>query len=236
MKAAICDDNHILLEEMKRIIEQHYLITSVEVFNSPSELIMQINEGKRYDVIFMDLDWGGTDKKTGLQWGEDVYNIAPEVPIIFITGYNDRFAQQVFLSNVNLVGYITKPVDEKILEQYIEKLQCKKENLQHIILSRYGNKTSVDVDEIIYVESKNHKVIVHTETQEYVVYEKLSEVFSRLPKQFVHCHKSFVVNLKWVEKYEAKLFKVKNGLDIAISRTYASRAKEAYFKYLGDMV
>lgn len=45
-------------------------------------------------------------EKNGLTAAEDICRARSQIQIIFVTGYNDRYAQRVLLSRVNLVGYL----------------------------------------------------------------------------------------------------------------------------------
>lgn len=234
MKVAICDDNLIFLEELKLRLEKNQLITAVFSFSSPLELVMRIQDEEKYDLVFMDIDWGAEEKQNGFQWGEEISKLLPDVSIIFITGYNDRFAQHVLLSEANILGYMTKPVDNNILERYLKKAKENTKDPKYLVISRHSGKISIPLDEIIFIESHNHKAIIHTETTEYEVYEKLIDLQNRLLKTFISCHKSYIINMDWVSTYEGKTFRMRNDREISISRAYSAKAKEAFFRYLGE--
>ena len=232
MKVALCDDNNIFLEEMKNLLGKKQDVTEVSLFSSPLKLIMDLAETAEFDVIFMDIDWN-SEEKTGLEWGAEIYQFRPDIPIIFITGYNDRFAQRVLLADVNILGYMTKPVDEEILNRYLTKVKMTKVNPKYLVLSRQSGKISLNVDDIIHIESHNHKAIVCTETGQYEVYEKLSTIKERLTDDFLQCHKSFLVNMKWISTFEGKSLRMRNGKEIPISRTYSNKVREEFFQFLG---
>lgn len=235
MKVAVCDDNCIFLEEMADILLKSKYVKQTATFSSPLELVMQINKESDYDIVFMDLDWK-SEEKTGFQWAEEIYQMRSNIPIIFITGYNDRFAQQVLLANVNVLGYMTKPVDLNILERYLKKAIEQKAEVKYLILSRQSGKISLNQNEIIHIESHNHKAIVCTDTEQYIVYEKLGDLNKRLSKDFVQCHKSFVVNLNWVKKLEGKTLTLRNEREIPISRSFSTNVRDAFFRYLGNEI
>ena len=87
MRVAICDDNLMFLEYLERKLNNHYLVTKVQIYSSPLELVMRIQEEEKYDLVFMDIDWGTKEKQNGLRWGEEICELLPEAAIIFITGY-----------------------------------------------------------------------------------------------------------------------------------------------------
>lgn len=234
MKVAICDDNLIFLEELRLKLQEYHLITEVHPFSAPLELVMTIHDEEKYDLIFMDIDWGTEEKQNGLEWGEEISKLLPGIPIIFITGYNDRFAQHVLLTNANILGYMTKPVNDCVLERYLNKANEKKVEPKYLVISRQSGKISVPMDKIIVIESHNHKAIIHTDKEEYMVYEKLVDLQKRLLKNFIQCHKSYIINMDWISTYEGKMFKMRDDKEIPISRTFAAKAKEDFFRYLGE--
>lgn len=234
MRVAICDDNFIFLKELERKLNNHYLITQTCVYSSPLELVLSIQEGEWYNLIFMDIDCGVDEERNGFQWGEEISMILPDVSIIFITGYNDRFSQHILLTKANILGYMTKPVDETILECYLKKAKDRKREPKYLIISTQGVKISVAMGKIIYIESCNHKAIIYTEETEYMIYEKLTDIQKRLLKNFIPCHKSYIVNMDYVSTYEGKLLCMRNGKKIPISRSNAKKVKEELFRYLGE--
>ncbi|MGN1267118.1 MAG: LytR/AlgR family response regulator transcription factor, partial [Dorea sp.] len=162
MKVAVCDDNINFLEEMKGILEKNGHVRSVKIFSSPLELVLQVTEETDFDLIFMNLDWK-SEEKSGFQWGEEIYELRPNIPIIFITGNNDCFAQRVLLAKANILGYMIKPVDTDILNKYLEKAQEQRMEAKYLVLSKQSGKISLLLEDIIHIESHNHKAIVHTE-------------------------------------------------------------------------
>lgn len=54
--------------------------------------------------------------------------------------------------------------------------------------------------EILYLESKGHVTEIHTASGKvYECRDKISELEQRAGKEFVRCHQSFLVNLRYVE-------------------------------------
>ena len=92
----------------------------------------------------------------------------------------------------------------------------------------------LEVKEIRYIESHDHKIYVYTEKDKYVVYEKLSNILRRLPNVFVQCHKSFLVNLDHVAAIEGREVVMKEGKRIAISRTYYNQMRESFLENIGN--
>lgn len=235
MKAAICDDNIIFLEEMKRELQENHGLNDIHTYFEVDKFFDEVEKGVEYDLVFLDIDWGSI-KTTGLDFGEKLYELMPHVPIILVTGYNDRFAQHVLLSEMNLIGYLTKPIDSVVLKRYLDKAKGRSRAIHYLNVSSQGVVNRIQTDMIVHMESHNHSVHIYTEEGMYVIYEKLSDISKRLPTGFAQSHKSFLVNLKYVAALEGKEVVMKNGRRIPISRGYQGEIKEKFFAYIGEMI
>lgn len=121
-----------------------------------------VEGGKVYDAVLMDIDW--RQEKTGMDIAEQLYKMLPRAKIIYVTGYNDRFSQHVFLHRANLCGYLVKPVDPEILVKNLQKAEklLSLENDGGLFLNINGSMVHVLFYEIIYIESRDHVVTIHT--------------------------------------------------------------------------
>ncbi|MGN1343462.1 MAG: LytR/AlgR family response regulator transcription factor [Traorella sp.] len=234
MRVAVLDDNLAFLSDIKNRLQQDLLISEVSVFENPKKLLNELENNVQFDLLLLDIDF--KNDETGLDIGEKIYHLIPELPIIYITGYNDRYAQHLLLTNSNLLGYITKPVDDHILKQYLQKaVQFHANQAESLIVSIKNQKFAIKIKDIIYIESDDHKVTIYTEEKSYTLYQKLSELIKELPSQFEQCHKSFLVNMKWIHSIEYKTVNLRNGKQIPISRTYREKFQNNFFKFLRNV-
>lgn len=229
MKVAVCDDNISFLEEMKKILLNETLVKDVVIYSKPEQLLEDIKEFEDYNLVFMDLEWG--NEKSGFYWGEQIYKCMPHLPVVFITGYNDKFAQYILLTNVNLLGYLTKPVHTEILHRYLVKADALNEKIECLVMSIQGRAVSVHTKDIIYLESEAHKVMIHTKKGIYTIYEKLSDVKERLSKEFTQCHKSFIANMNYISVIDSKVLTLKNGTNLPVSRTFSTQLRKDFFEF-----
>lgn len=231
MRVAVCDDNNNFLTELENRLQQYPFVKQVEQYTRVEVFFEELKSGEHFDLLLMDLDWG--EEKTGLEYAEQLYRTAPHIPVIYVTGYNDRFAQHVLLKETNLAGYLTKPIDDVLLEKYLQKVIDRRESEYKLSFQQQGRVVSLDTNRIIYLESRNHTSIVHTDTETYSIYEKISSLFTRLPNTFVQCHKSYVVNMRWIQRLEAGKILLKNGEVVSVSRTYTVKTREKVLRFMG---
>ncbi|MCC8129933.1 MAG: LytTR family DNA-binding domain-containing protein [Clostridiales bacterium] len=231
LSIAVCDDNQAFLPEIKAMLQKDERVDTILLYSQPDLLCADVTCGQTEpDVVLMDIDFQG--KENGFYFAEKLYQIAPELPVIYMTGYSDRYAQLVFLTDANLVGYMTKPVRESILHQYLDKLAERCAKGRFFRFAARGKECNILAEEILYLESKNHAVAIHTDCGEYLVYEKLSSLAERLPSFFVQCHKSFLVNMKRIAQLSTGSIMMSDHSSIPISKSRQAQTRTAFLHHV----
>ena len=122
MKTAVCDDDELFLERIKNMLQTYPEVSACDTYNDINALFDKIDVGMRYDLVFMDVEWK-TQKEDGIQYAARLSAQYPDMQIIFVTAYNDRFSQKIFWQPVNLCGYLVKPVSEENLSVLLKKAE-----------------------------------------------------------------------------------------------------------------
>ena len=235
MKVAICDDDVFSSEILNIYIKETRQIRNSSIFNEPECLLKQIRRGEYFDLVFMDIDFGKDEN--GIDFANMIFQISPDTQIVFVTGYNNKFFQYIFLKQVNLCGYLTKPISYEIYSKIVEKAFANKGKRkdQNFCFKIRGKVHSIPYSRICYVESSGHQVIIHTYYNEEIrCIDKLERVKKTLPYNFVQCHKSFIVNMDYIRRIEQKQIILMDESIIPISKAKYSEAKSIFFCYAGD--
>lgn len=235
MRIAVCDDNKLFLEEIEEQIRRLDMAESLHAYSEQKMFLKSVEDGAVYDVVLMDIDW--QQEKTGMDVAEQLYKMLPHAKIIYVTGYNDRFSQHVFLQRANLSGYLTKPVDPELLAKNLQKAkrQLSLEDKAGLFLNTNGGSVHILFPEIIYIESRDHAATVHTVDGMVGAYIPLRHIMQQLPGDFYQCHKSYVVNLRQIRRFQYPDILMKNGGKVPVSRSRYKDAKETYFRYMGKL-
>lgn len=233
LKIAVCDDDPVFLDEVREILPGLAQVESAAFYLSPGELLEQIGIGKICpDLILMDIQF--EKDRTGLHWAEDLRRLAPQIGVICVTGYNDRYAQQVLLHKINLIGYLTKPLDTVMLSRYLDKALEQRNGKCYLTFASRGRTYSIFADSILYLESRNHAAILHAQGETFEFYEKLSQLQNRLPGFFAQCHKSYLVNLNQITRLEPGSLVLSCGTVIPVSKAFHASLQEAFFHHIGQ--
>lgn len=235
MRIAVCDDNELFLREIGDQIRRLDLAESLHAYSEQKTFLRSVEDGAVYDAVLMDIDWH--QERTGMDVAELLYSFLPNAKIIYVTGYNDRFSQHIFLHRANLSGYLTKPVNPKLLEKNLRKVEEGLALLEEtgLFLNANGSGVHIPFREIIYIESRDHAATVHTVTDTVNAYVPLRQIMQQLPADFYQCHKSYVVNLRQIRRFEYPDILMKNGEKASVSRARYKEAKETYFRFMGNL-
>ncbi|AEG59862.1 LytR/AlgR family response regulator transcription factor [Desulforamulus ruminis] len=232
----LCDDNRETLNQYAWLIEKIAKKNNIEViissFNSGEELLFHLADSPHQaDIIYLDILMGklnGMDTARKLRELEckseivflttsedyvyDAYDISPVQYLLKSATSTDRF-EQVFLRAVALV-------QKKETDMFI----CESGNIQKVI----------PVKNISFFEIWKRVVTVHYNGMETVnFYSTMEELQTRLlGKGFVRIHRSYIVNLPYISKFQQNSLFLKTGANIPIGVTYMKQVRQAFADYI----
>ena len=216
-------------------------IENVDTYQDIRKLKKEFQAGNRPDVLIMDIchEFNPALPKTkerqeGIDYAYELNQRYPELQIIYMTEDVKKYSQHIFLKPVNLLGYLTKPVDLVILKKLLEiaKEKQKQNDEKRVTIMCRNHKQIFYLDEILYLESRAHRTMIHTYEGEEVCRYKISDLEQRMGDTFVRCHQSFLVNMTYIRRIENESFKLENGEEISISKRRYVETKNRYFAYL----
>lgn len=231
MYLIFCDNDKQQAEDFKQRFSDVLCDDKLDYCTSPDFIIEAINTGNIPDAVFLDVE---LDSCNGLDFSEKLYDIAPKVRIIVITAYAEKFVQDAFLKKENITAFLSKPISEQYLTAALLKVRSQLAT-ETLVLRHKSGMDVIETEHVIYLESKGHLVIVHSENGEcYSVTAKLSEICDHLPEDFVCCHKSFAVNIRKIRRFETRTLCMSDGTEIPVSRARLNETREKFNSYLGS--
>lgn len=224
-RCIIVDDEPPATRILENYIGKVSFLENIGVFNDSLKALEFLNS-QSVDVIFLDIQM---PQLTGLQLSKI---ISKEIKVIFTTAYPD-FALEGF--ELNAIDYLLKPIAFERFYQAVSKLnsEAKVEVVNHsvnefiFIKSDGKNKfQKLFLNEILYLESLQNYVCIHTLKQQIITHSSLKNVIESLPeKDFIQIHKSFVVALKQIESTDSFSVFI-NAKELPIGATF----KDAFFE------
>ena len=203
MRIAIVDDNVTHLETLGTMLRQYAQEKNIEVevdkFTEGFTFFDEY-EKRRYDAVFLDVIMTGM---TGIEIAKILRKNDKHIAIVFAT----TSAKNAIMGyKVSAVDYMIKPISYTNLRLTMNKLIKIHENNKEkkiLQLKIEGGVVFINVEDIVYVESRRHNCIFHTQTEDYTT----SLSIGALEKEYeqyhlVRCQKSYIVNLAHVKKIE----------------------------------
>lgn len=236
---AICDDEKHFLSEEKEIIlkymKERGCPCRIDTFDSG---IGFIDSGGdiRYDILFLDVSMAKMD---GIELAKRVRKYDNNIYIVFVTAFIDYSLEGY---KVDAIRYILKDSEslEKSMYECLDTIINRMSHIERKITFEFleGEK-SIHLDDILYVESNLHKLTFHVRGQtskSYTMYEKLDNIDIKFQNDhFCRIHKSYLVNLKYVQSIERYTVTLVNGEEVCISQPKYKDAREKFICYQGEI-
>ena len=234
IKIAICDDDkaiqEILLHKIEEFCKDAGTAFDIVCLDSGEEVL---REEPIPDILFLDIQM---PEKSGMEIAEELRRRRCRTILIFVTALSE-YVYDAF--DVGAFHYLVKPFsDEKLrdvldkaLRQYVEQCSLdgavsgqsgeqQAEESRVILVKRGGISTKVCLDDIIYAEVFNRKVMLHTTREDIEYYGKLTELSEQVGDDFCRTHRAYLVNLKYVEKYTATTIWLEQGTALVSKKQF----------------
>ncbi len=231
-RICIFDDDRefsLLFEKiLYKYAEENDKEISVDIFHDGKNAALQIEQNE-YDIAFLDIDLG--DVK-GFEIGKQIRNELKnnKIQIVYISG-DTSYAMELF--DTRPFDFVVKPVDEKkvfnLLDTYYSVFTEKNKYLHYRWLKQDN---MIKQDNIMYLQSSGRKILARTVDGDVEFYDKLSQVLDRLDEnKFCRVHKSFIVNLMYIETFKSDNVIMCNSTQIPISKSFKKSFREWVVKH-----
>lgn len=184
------------------------------------------------DLIFLEIN---TPQMNGFEFLDILNDSLTTVPYVIITTKQKEFA---FLSyRYGVVDFLEKPLDSNLFEKAINKVLSQKNfksnpsvdnsDNQHIFVKSNLKKRKVFIKDIKWIEALGDYVKLITINGSYVILSTMKSFENDLPSsKFLRIHKSYIINLKRIERYNSKFVEIDN-YKIPLSRNKKANLTQA---------
>ncbi|MCR5624451.1 MAG: LytTR family DNA-binding domain-containing protein [Lachnospiraceae bacterium] len=189
-----------LIHHLKKYLKDLELLDYYDIveFSNGSSLIDAWKAAKEKPLlVFLDIYMGDPN---GIATAEKLRELGAQCNIIFTTSSNE-FATESY--RVRALYYLCKPYDHNQFESAM--IYCKS-NLQNAAnnytISVRGENIDIPINNIIYFETGNHVVLLHTTMSSYSFVSSMSKVRNFFDKNafFLAVGSSYLVNVKYIKK------------------------------------
>lgn len=206
LNVAFCDDDNSFLYNIvpmaKKIFKKLKIDVSIYIFTNADTLIKSFEQyNPYYNIIFLDIDM---PIDNGKEVARKLRLIDRKFKLVFITSFEHE-ALNTFQYDVS--GFLPKlMLDEQlpsVIERIVKAINEENPQIQVFKVNIKDNRIStikVPLNDIMYFESINREVFLHTKRETYLLhghkFVDLVEHYCELG--FIDIHRTCVVNIKYV--------------------------------------
>ncbi|MBA3827333.1 MAG: response regulator [Taibaiella sp.] len=229
VKVGVVEDDLVAAQGIINVLNQlGYIATGPAV--SYSEALEMI-EKEQPDILLLDIMLHGI--KDGIELAQKVREDY-DIPFLFLTGNSDA-ATVERAKKILPAAYLVKPFSKNELFASIEvclyNYSFSKQNASEIAKDNYiikdclfikqaQNFYKVKIEEILYLQSDNVYIYVHTTNNKLIVRSTIQHYLKLINKDFFYrVHRSFAINMNHVVTISAENVII-GGREIPISKVY----------------
>jgi DNA-binding LytR/AlgR family response regulator len=236
LRIAICDDDKTDRDKVNALVQEYLkeknVRAKVRVFDHPDTLIEECQHFRPH-IYVLDIVM---PMVTGIQAARELRWNQPDAQIIFATS-ESSYALESF--DVNPINYILKPIDKEKLFSTLDLAISRVDisNEKSISIKIKGGMQTLHLDEILYIEYRNHVVSYHMDDGEIISTPTLRIGFAEYlnenhkEKEFVRCHESIAVNIAAIDKLTKTDITLRGGEQIPVTKSRYSEVMDSYMDY-----
>lgn len=234
-KIAVCDDEQIICSTMynklQNLSKSKSVIFEIDCFTSGEELCDEIKH-TNYDLLFLDIE---LPKMNGVAVGQYIRETLKNetIQIAYISS-KQEYAMELF--EMRPINFLVKPLSNEKIENVIDKfLQLNKIDTETFNFKAGRNYYKIPLSDILYFYSNGRKINIVTSNKEYEFYGSLDNIYSEVKnKKFLFAHKSFLVNFKYIRKYQYEQLTMSDNKIIPVSQSRRKAVRSMFFEFEGS--
>lgn len=228
-KSIIIDDDPISQKIVEQCLNRSGVFDEPLVLGDALSLKEKLQE-EPVDVIFLDVE---LPELSGLDFIKAFENL----PQVVLMSNMKHYAVDAF--EVEVLDFLPKPIEYSRFLKTINKLEKafeptfdgKDDQDESIFFKVNGKLQKIKLSDILFFESMSDYVKIITVEKTYVVLQTMTKLEKTLPKMFVRCHRSYMINLQKVDALDDRVLEIERHA-IPVSRSYYNEIKNR-LKVLG---
>lgn len=234
VRIALLDDNAASLKTLAKAVQAEVEAqgsrAEIAAFQHMDKFLRFFREKGGADAAFLDIllpDGNGVEAAKAIQASH------PLTKVVFFSAVAANAAD---IFEACPTYFLTKPIDPQKLSLAVRAVLASLErDLSDVVrLGGKGHAHSLRRSRIEYVESDGRLLVFHTTESPVSVYGRMEDILRELGPGFFRCHKSYIVNLRYIQHLDRQEFVFFSGSRLPISRKRLADAKRAFFSYVGD--
>ncbi len=233
-RLAVCDDEPLFMEALRAmaaaVLGEAGIAHEITALSRADALVSRLREQPNcFDTLMLDIL---LDEDNGVELARTLRGAGYQGAILFVTSSKD-YALEGY--SVHPIHYLLKPIKRDALKQTL--LRDYRQRFQPPMLSIpvKGGLSPIPLDTILYIESLQRALIVHTKDRDIETALPLREIREMLPHgAFLQCHKSFLVAMGQIRNITRSEILLHTGQRLPMGRVFYAEALTAFIDYMAD--
>ena len=230
IRIAVCDDELLFQNQIENAInayETHHDIMT-QCFDN-GDTLLEAHFEAPFDIILLDIMM---PLFHGMDIAKELRVHDKNVKIVFLTSATEYAVDSY---TVKASNYLLKPLSIDKFHACLDDLfEDFNKDAPSILVKTSTSLRTVLLNQIEYVEAQNRYIVFSLTTGETL--KTLDPLYSFINKLtvsdgFYKCHRSYIINMHFIDSYTSKEVKMQSGALIPISRSCHVDFKESYFSY-----
>lgn len=232
----LCDDNQQMRDKYSSLIYrfayENRIAITLSIFESGEELMFHLyDDPNQVEIIYLDVLMG---ELNGMEAAKQLRQLGCKAEIIFITTCED-YVYEAF--DTSPMQYLIKDStsDERFEEIFLRAVSLTMEKNTKMFVCESSNvRKVIPIKDISYFEIWKRLIRVHDQGGEIFEYYGTMEQLEQqmVNKDFVRVHRSYMVNLQYIGKFQRSNLFLKTGDVIPIGVTYMKLVDRAFSDYI----
>ena len=225
---AICDDLQTERISLARMIQsyarKHALSVHLRLFSSGENLLAALQGPEPIHLLLLDIYMPGL---SGVEVARRIRASGSEVSIIFATTSQDHGLDSF---EVRASDYLVKPFREEDVAACLDWFFAHiPEPLRLLAVYSEGEWQKIPLASILYIDVYDHRSRIHTIRGSITARRGLDDLEAAInSRDFLRCHRSYLVNLNHVEGLEGNDFRMEDRTLVPISAANAARIRKLF--------
>lgn len=230
LRIGVCDDEQDTLRNNCEIVQDFLrkrgINGDIAACSSGQELLWEAEQHGDFQIILLDIEMDGFN---GVETAKKLRERDYYTVLIFISAH-DQYCKA--LMNVKPFAFLDKPVNQKQLFQVLDRVMEQEiAQSENFCFTSGKVRYQVDIKSILYFESSLRKILLAGRGKSYWFYGRMDEVEARISAsghKFLRIHKSYLVNVRYIESYHYTSITMQNGKQLNISKARLDSIREYY--------
>jgi DNA-binding LytR/AlgR family response regulator len=219
MKCIIVEDQPPAQRILKKYIEELGTLELEEVFGDPLKAMAYLQE-RKVDLIFLDIN---LPKISGITFLKTL----KQKPQVILTTAFSEYALEGY--ELDVVDYLLKPFSFERFLKAVSKVRIADSigtqsstpaRKEHFIKIGYEH-VRIPFEEILYLAADGDYCEIYLSEKKYLSSEPLKKWIELLDDaSFIRIHKSYVVNVHFIEKLSGNSLYLRDGTQLPLGRAY----------------